>query len=330
MWDLSRTALILLNFESPYHVGWRSAEPIIEGFTVHRALIYASVVVEGDASRTGELTELRVSAALPALSAGNCYRLLLPTPPLPSRVALKKRTLRWTTIKAVASLARGMPYILNIVEEGGEEGRIAVCSEEGLLELCYKNEVIHECEKSVEAPIHILERVDVHVNKVDRITNTADVYKVIAYKPYTKLGVALQGEDSTINYVAELFKVVEELGIGGMRSRGYGRFTTEIGTLCDEDEKLLVEQRGPGRLVLLGSYTFNDSIDRSKSIVNKRNVAGYAGPAYDNYVLPYLDYIGSGSIVHATTNLSPIRISVKTSRAGALIVFNPVVAGATA
>lgn len=317
---MRKTALVLLDFQSPYHVGWRTAEPVIEGFTIHRSLIYVWVATTGNTSKIIDLINLRVSAALPAVPSGNCYKILLPIPQLPSRIPLKKKKLRWITTKAAVTIARETPYIVSI-----EKNRVLGYLNREQFELCYKNEVIYDCTERIEVPLKVLERVDIHINRMDRTTNAADVYKVTAFNPHTKLGVVVQGGGDTVDYARELFKLLGELGIGGMRSRGFGEFVAELGAFCDE--QLVLDQRGPGWLVLLGSYVFSDSISSSSSIVNKRNIAGYAGPSYDSYILPYLDYVGSGSIVYATKTLNPVSLNVKTSHVGALLVFNPVAAG---
>lgn len=318
---MQRTALVLLNFQSPYHVGWRTAEPVVEGFTIHRFIIYAWITATGYGSVANDLAvNLRVSAALPTIPSENCHKLLLPLPPIPSRIPLKKKRLRWITVKAALNIAREVPYIDKI-----GDGRITLYLRDERTELCYTNEVVHDCDEKLEAPRQILERLDIHVNRVDRATSAADVYKITAYMPLTRLGVVIQGDSGVVDGTLELFKLLGELGIGGVRSRGFGRFTTEIGALCDEE---LTRTKGNNnRLVLLGSYVFNDSINHSGSIVNKRSIAGYAGPPHDNYILPYLDYIGSGSILHVTQTLRPVVRNIETSHTGALMVFNPVVAG---
>lgn len=311
----------MLNFQSPYHVGWRTAEPIIEGLTIHRSIIYTWIISTGNPTEARSLAEnLSVSAALPTVATNGCHEILLPLPPIPSRVPLKKKKLRWITVRAVLSIAQDVPYIENI-----EKDKLTIYLGGRRMDLCYTNEVVHQCDEKLQVPQRILERVDVHSNRIDRVTNAADVYKVSAYRPLINLGVVLQGEDNYVDKAVEVLNLLGELGVGGIRSRGYGRFTTEIGKLCNEN---FYRAQKVGRLVILGSYLFSDHIDYSKSLINKRNIAGFAGPPHDAYILPYVDYIGSGSIIYAKQPLKPKTYEVKTSSIGALLVFNPVTLGA--
>lgn len=320
-------SLALLNFASPYHVGWREAEPIIEGFSIHRAMISVSVMLHGSTEHVDELCELRVSAALPAISTGECYKLLLPFPSIPSKVNLKKYGLGWATLRALVKVAnlvkRAIPVIEN-VRYDGRNGKISVRVDDARTELCVSNYVVHDCEPDLgELPRgHPVERIERHLNRLDRGTNAADTYGIVGYRPRSKVGVLLQGDQSTVDYGLRLLKVIGEIGIGGYRSRGFGSYVLEAGNMCDSE--YVAQKRGPGPLVLLGSYAFNESIDLA--FVNKKLVAGYSGPPSDSYVLPYMNYIGSGSVVHVNEELKCIKEMVSSSRGGAFIVFNPPVA----
>lgn len=322
---MAKILLALLDFRSPYHVGWRTVEPVIEGFTVHRALVYASSVTEGASAR--ELSGLRVSAALPTARSSGCSKLLLPLPPIPSRVGTKKMGLGWITARAayiISTLASGgLPYIRSVT--GERPGELVVEADGTSVKLCYDNEVVRGCEEDLDVSTKVLERVEIFLNRMDRVTSAAEVYRVSGYRPWVKFGVVLQGDDEVVDRGMRLLKVLGELGVGGMRSRGFGRFSVEPGELCDAE--LLSERRGPDHVVLLGSYVFNELVDTSRSIVVKKLVEGTSGPPQDSYVLPCLSYIGAGSVVRATGELRPEVISVGGSRLGALMIFNPVALG---
>lgn len=327
------TKIIVMDFKSIYHVGWRTPEPIIEGLTIHRALIHTSTMIEGDDRRVKDLVDLKTSAALPVIKYGDCYKIILPLPPIPSRILLKKMGLKYITMRAVNSLLQFVKerplYITNarIIEKEGikqdEEKRCILVLENG--QLCYTREVVHECGEKIDPPPRVIERVDLHVNRIDRATQSADVYKVSGYKPITKLGVVIQSDLELIDYATRLFSVLKELGLGGLRSRGFGKFTIETSNLCDQD--LIKAEYTKGYIALLGSYEFSSKIDLTKSYINKRLLMGYAGPAQNSYILPCIDYIGSGSVVYANENLDPIKKDIKTSRTGSIIVFNPVIIG---
>lgn len=330
--------LLVLNFRTPYHVGWKVPEPIIESITVHRALVYTSTIIEGSDKRIQEIIDLRTSAVLPVVKHENCYKLLIPLPPIPSKIPLKKRALKYTTLKAAVKLLRLARTKTLFIEEVKETTMIGykdvdkadsgVILFEGGEKLCYRNEVIHECEENVNPPKRIVEKVDVYVNRIDRATNSADVYKISGFKPNTKLGVILHGDKEIVEYATGLFSVIEELGIGGMRTRGFGKFVIEQGYLCDQE--YIKTTCSHEYIVLLGSYTYVNGINIEESYINKKSIMGYAGPAQDSYLLPYLDFIGSGSIIYIDKDgILPKHYVIKTSYVGALMIFNPVIAGDT-
>lgn len=302
---------------------------MIDGLTIHRALMYASILVEGGVRRVDEIRKLRVSAALPAVSVDKCYKLLLPVPPIPSRTPLKKKNIRWASLRALVEITRliaqnEFPYVLSVEEQRGFS-KLVVEARGHVIYLCIESGVIYECGESLKPPLKVIERLDFFLNRMDRVTNATDVFKVSGYKSYTRFGILLQGDDNAVDYSAELTSLLGKTGLGGLKSRGFGKFTVHTAELCDID--MITEPRKPCGMVLLGSYMFTEFIDFTKSIVNKRVLAGYAGPVYDPHKLPYIDYIGAGSIIFVNENLRPIVKSVKTSSTGAEIVFNPVVAG---
>lgn len=324
---MTAVKLAILDFSSPYHVGWKRAEPIIEGLTIHRALISASVLIEGSTSKINALINLYVSAALPVIPAGNLYKILLPMPPIPSRVNLKKYGIRWITLEASLELAKWLqrnvyPVIVNITDTN-----VTVKAGSGTFKLCRSGEILHSCGEHLgevpEGPL--LEYVDRHVNRMDRATNAADVFRITGYIPRVSLGVILQGDENVVDYAFKLMNVLGELGLGGVKSRGFGRFTVGEGQFYES--KLVEAGRGPGFLVVLGSSSLEPPVDAERSFIVLRTIAGYSGASYDAYILPELSFAGAGSIVFARGSLSTAYRKVETSYLGAYIVFNPVVAG---
>lgn len=318
---------LALSFVSPYHVGWRYCESIIESLTIHRALVNASTQVEASSDRIEELSRLRVSAAIPLLRSGGCFKLALPLPSLPSKTSLKKSELRWITLRAAAVIASltsyGTPLITKI---NGSKIEVKVVGEaRARVELCYKGEIIHSCDETLEDPLEkLIKRVERDLNRIDRVTNAADVYRVCAYEPTTKLAVLLQGARDSVEYATRLMKILSELGIGGLRSRGFGKFMLEQVNICDVE--LICEDPGSGPLILLGSHPLSNNIDQTRSFVNRKVLSGRSGPSYDEYKLPLLNYAGAGSIVYATRKITSVVRNVSGSSLGSIMIFNPVIA----
>lgn len=327
---MPKTVFVPVEFKSPYHVGWRTAEPLIEGLTLHRALVSASALAGGacgDASNI--VSELRVSSMLPLAedSERGCYKLLAPLPPVPSRIQLKKKRLRWATLRALVRLAglaeRAPPYIVDLDES---RRTLVVEPSNRVCNLHFTGEVVHECDETIKTPPSILRSLEVHVNRMDRSTSAADVFRVAGYMPMVKVGVVVEG--GIADCCVELLRLLGELGIGGLRSRGFGRFEVSSGELCDDDLKLVSSNPSSGHVVLLGSYPLDRHlVDVSKSMINRRLLSGYSGPPHDAHVLPHMNYMGAGSILSIRGQLVPVVVQVKTSHLGAVIPFIPVLAG---
>lgn len=336
---LLKTELLVIDFVTPYHVGWRVAEPIIESVTLHRALIYIAAITRAGIVDT--LRNVRVSSVLPLLSVTSkttcntggqsspehsdvgSYKLLIPLPPVPSTIPLKKFELRYVTLRGfktlIESAEHGKLFIHDIRVDNGE----CIVELENIELGCTKS-VIHDKNERLDPPSWILSKTDIHLNRIDRVTGSADVYKITCFKPHTKMGIIIQGEEEDVELAKKLLAILSNMGIGGYRSRGYGKFRLSQGKLCDEEILLTSERRSYKGL--LGSYVFNQYIvDVRESFINKKVIEGYAGPPYDSYTLPRLEYIGAGSIVKT---LGPIEIQeyiVKKSKIGATLVFNPMV-----
>lgn len=331
-----RIALISLNFKTPFHIGWRSAEYVIESFTIHRSLIYASTLIEGNEERVDDVIGLKISSLLPIIFNGDCYKLLLPLPPLPSRINLKKLYLSWITLSAMNTilnnLSHGFPYTTDLVKDSRDGGKIIIAFNGVNKEFCFTGSVVHECsEKLSNVPSKIIEKIERYVNRSDRVVNAAEPFRVMGYMPLVEMGIIIHGSEHTVEYCIKLLKLLGEIGIGGLRSRGFGRFTAEEKQLCKKELALLDKHTGSkmiGYLTLLGSYKFDEEqIDFDKSIINKKTIGGYSGPPYDTYTLPFISIIGAGSIIYAKGEIKPLYLNLRNTLTNAVLVFNPVIMG---
>lgn len=316
-----KTELLVLDFESPYHIGWRTAEPVIESVTIHRALINTAYLV--GALSVKDLIELKLSSALPLIQSSheNCFKMLVPTPPIPSRIPLKKFEIRYVTLRALrrlVKLAQKETLFINKIQVERSHGLVELDDDN----LGFTNEVLHEESEEIHPPSRVLSKVDITMNRIDRVTGSADLYKITCYKPSTKLGVILQGDDQSVDYAKKLFMFLSQLGIGGLRSRGFGRFKITSGEVCDKE--LLIHTPTGSFHALLGSYILSDDVDIENSYINKKILEGIAGPTYDSYILPRLEYMGSGSIIKTRGEPKMITRKITAPRHEPLLIFNPV------
>jgi len=323
------TKSLIIEFKTPYHVGWRRPEPIIDGLTVHRSLLALSSMIVPQGLE--ELVEkLRVSAILPAVRKQGQHEPLIPLPPIPSKMGAKKAGLEWATLRATSTLAGKTSLGGHVILEGVERGKAVfkLASSSTTFELCVENGVLKECDEDIEPLASSpLERFEAVFNRVDRVTGSADLFKVSGYRPRGDMMVVIQSASSDLLRRAEdLLRLLGVVGVGGLRSRGFGKFVVkgEAGL----DTKRFGGDPCAGPNVMLGSYLLDDSlVDLSKSYVITRLLAGYSGPTQDTHILPYLSIAGAGSILYFKSPLKHLVRRVETASHSSLLVFNPVAIG---
>jgi len=333
----------LLGFERGYHVSWRKPREVIDHSTVLRALVYLAHLTGSE--RCAELIEsggLAASALLPALPVGEGYvRPLAAFPYIPCLGKASRFRGLYTTLPALRNLmefvrechgAGGVPVATGADEELGvslscigrsrsikgpplglREG--VVCLESG------------DCaDVSVYATTRFTEVVLEHRNRLDRISGAADVFVLYGARTRTPLWLALHGDEDSLACAERLLEVLQHTGIGGLRSRGWGRFRAlnEL-KLKDEDQRVLNLQIGwaPGLVYLLGTMPPGAWLKPELSYASRYVIMGRSGPPNDEYVLPVLEVMDVGSLVHVKSVPKPEVISINGGRA--LYIFNPVV-----
>lgn len=323
-----QTKAFRIEFTTPYHVGWRRAEPLIDSLTLHRSLIALHNLVYGHSRVEVLINELRTSAVLPIIKKRNFYEPVLPLPSLPSRIRPKKAGLEWVTLSTAISLARNLAKHHRLLITSIKNNKVFVKLDSVTRELCVESKILKSCDEDVEIPqTGFIEKYEVVLNRVDRLTNSADLFKISGYRARSGMMVIFQSNNAEALKIAEgLLKLLGDVGLGGLRSRGLGKFMVE------EETRINTEYFGAGACagynLLLGSYVLEDPpVDLTSSFVNTKLVAGYSGPPQDEYMLPYLSYAGVGSIIRTRTTPNPVIRSLKTSSIGSLLVFNPVIVG---
>jgi hypothetical protein len=338
----------LLRFTEPYHVGWRRAKSLISNFTLQRALINISYMVGLDG---GRLEECRLSSMLPAIPGkGGCYHVLLPVPSLPMRFKASKLGLRWFTLGVAKALAAradklcdgsitldvnpsNMGYELLLRERGGLMERLYIVNvvetEDGRRITLSDGILATEDEAKVirwdSVPVNLFESVRVWRNRIDRVTGAPDLFSVEGFKAIVDMAILIDCPHISRRTLYSLLELLGRLGVGGLRSIGWGRFTLVEGSLCGNYGEEVFRWGGRGHYVLFGSYhdRGGDVVEWSRSFINVDTIEGLAGPPYFEYRLPYIRLAGAGSIVYLKSEPRPVIERIGDSGLEASIVLNP-------
>ncbi len=345
--------IYFMRIYTPYHVGWRNPRKIIDHTTLLRALI--SLAYETGYTKLVEQISngvIKASAILPTVK-GDRYRLLVPIPPIPSKIKIRKYNIHWITLEALHELIEkinecprhdSLPFISSI-----ENDKLVITcisrdgSEEKILELTFlkrrhregiiNTSILDLRSKIVDEDVDIFYQVEYH-NRIDRITGSADPYVLTGYKVNNILWFAVRsGEESEA--LDKLLQIHSEIGLGGYRSRGWGHFRIIMENIEVDynDYNILLNNtiwKKESYNVLLGSMIFNDEIDYGKSFININEIEGKAGPTYNEYDLPVLQVADIGSLVYLLREPGHLVIDVTGTPHGfnPKIVFNPLVISA--
>ncbi|MEM4554100.1 MAG: hypothetical protein QXQ93_08840 [Ignisphaera sp.] len=327
--------VLLLEFEKGYHVGWREPRVIVDHTTVLRALLYYSYLLGlGKCVELIKGGSLRSSALLPAVKIGDSVRILFPFPRLPSYVKASEIRKLWTT-------PQGIQYILDFVKECVESSGTPIVDEvrgDSISILCHgANKSVElkqigdvvcvdsDCKGFTSDHRGFFERVEEYRNRVDRLSGSADVFVVKGIKPNTLLWIAFEGNEEAIICAENLFKLLEQTGLGGLRSRGWGRFRVVDAKIDEQFLDTVTKMLGwsKGYNLLLGSMSPGGWMDLPRSFLEVGTIMGRSGPPQDEYVLPVIKILDVGSLVYVVNIPGPKIISLNNNRA--LLLFNPVV-----
>ena len=328
--------VVTLVFDKGYHVGWREPRRVVDHTTVMRALIYVSHIA--GAGKCAELLtrgELEASALLPTIVVGREARLLAPFPKIP---CLGKASRIRGLFVTLSTLKQMVSYIAKCVSGGGTpvareaQDKIDVDCVGGSvqpLELYRVKGVAclaNECNALAPyTPEELYELVVEYRNRIDRLSGSADVYEVYGVKPLTPLWLALRGGEEAIRCGISLLELLQRFGIGGLRSRGWGKFTLNLQPQINpNDLDVLNTLSGwvKGVNYILGLMTPGNWLDPEHSYATREVVMGRSGPSMNEYRLPLIYAMDVGSIVFAKEIPKPHVIHVDGGRA--TIVFNPV------
>jgi len=334
---MTSVKVVALVFDKSYHVGWREPRRIVDHTTILRALTYVSHLT--GAEKCADLLthgELEASALLPAITIGREIRLLAPFPKIPCLGKASRIRGLFTTL---ATLKQVVNYIAKCIS--GEGAPVARESQDKIIVDCVGGSIqplelyrvkgvaciANECNALVPyTPEEFYELVTEYKNRIDRLSGSADVYDVYGIKPLTPLWLALRGSEEAIRCGVNLLEVLQRFGIGGLRSRGWGRFRLELGfAIRSEDLEVLTRFSGwmQGYNYTLGFMTPGKWMDPADSYATREVIMGRSGPSINEYRLPLVYVMDIGSVVYAKDIPKPYALHIDDGRA--VLIFNPVV-----
>jgi len=333
-----------IRFTSPYHVGWREPEPLIDGSTILRAVM--SLAYSLDARDLIEDTlncSVKISSALPTISCGKEEKILAPFPLLPATSGMSKLGISWITLNALSKLVRelnacvhdgGSPFLGRVnTKRDSEELDIPVeCKKQKgkieLMKLKARGSIVQleEEQSSCDVARDIFRKVRSFRNRLDRMTAASELYQVSGYMPSVPLSVVVIAPERLQKNLETLFKLLSGIGLGGFRSRGWGMFEFVEGR---ELPNMKLSFSGPGYYALLSSTPYlNGYADLGKSFITLRYIEGIGGAAHSEYQLPFLIAADAGSLVYFNASLDRCSETIESgSWTKAHLLFNPVLLG---
>jgi len=326
-----------LSFEKGYHVGWREARRIIDHTTLLRALLHvAHLTGSGGCAEKLLKGGLEASALLPALPAGNEVRLLAPFPRIPCLGKATRIRGLYLTLTTLRRLLLPVSQCLQIggtpvARESGLGSVIVYCAGAPAqsLELatlgsiaCFRD----ECDALAPYALdELYVMVAEYRNRIDRLTGAADPFETYGFKPLTPHWLVLKGDGDAVECGFTLLEILQRFGLGGLRSRGWGRFKLSRDAAINAgDHDVLAKSSGWTRGVnyTLGLMTPGNWVDSERTFATREIVMGRSGPSNNEYKLPIVYAMDVGSIVSAREIPSPRVLSLG---GRAVMIFNPVV-----
>jgi hypothetical protein len=346
--------VVTVEFNVGYHVGWLRSEELIDHVTILRSLVSVSALV-GAQHVLSELIrgELKATALLPVHLCRGVAKLLARLPALPQGPGVKKGGLKWSTLVAIKHtlefLAKcenlgGFVVLKSVDEEAAfecrdrstlrrlDEDRLKVRGEPGVL--CIEGE---DCDDICAEQRRYYEHFhEVHA-RIDRVTGSADVYRISGVKAYTPFWLAMTSESSSLlNEVVKVLGILGDIGVGAYKSKGLGRFKPVDLKIASGDLRILESHSitgtgKPGYVYLFGSYPLVNGveqyIDVNRTYCYQRVLEGFSGDSL-SYRLPVIRLLDIGSVVYLRDAVKlhyTLHINVEGLDFRPVILFNPVV-----
>lgn len=353
----------MLEFKSGIHVGWGTSRNIVDHVTILRSILAISSLASMrifDEIRKGGV---KVSALMPLIVSRirDKAKLVLIPPKIPSKLKGGVLGCDWITIKATKEFMEFVRKCLDTCDRdiNIESGIISSNSERFIEISCCNNNILRlrivrlprygfktggkvvkvamtlDEELWEDAEVSWSETMREYRNRMDRVSGATDIFTVEGCRWYGPLWIAIECDDNVHEDFNEALKILSIIGLGGLRSRGWGKFeiSDDNYKVIDEDIQMLKDltvtpSRFPSYGLLLGSYLpSKDIIDPERSFANEFLIEGFSGPSYSEYRLPTILSAGEGSLILFIRSPKPkiIEIDYGSPFPKPLIVFNPVI-----
>jgi hypothetical protein len=350
-WSIKVTGI---EFSLGYHVGWLRSEEIIDHTTILRGLIEASSMTGNkELIQSTIMGEISATALLPIHTCGESAKLLVRRPVVPIAPGAKKALPEWFTLPAIKTL---LNFVEKCIDKQGSPflsklfGRSIVyeCRERTthetidsvMLKTIINNYIVcaddSDCREVCIKKERYYERIVMNNSRIDRVTGAADVYRVDGIRAKSPFWVALASHsESLLEQATEMLKVLGDIGVGGYKSRGFGRFRLMEIKISERDEEVLRSNTSwrKGYAYLLGSYPpyagQYTGINPELTYGTQRILEGISGGPYNNYWLPLLRLLDIGSLAYFSSHTNRPFLVITLLRLEGMnyepvIVFNPV------
>jgi hypothetical protein len=343
-----------IEFTKGYHVGWSRSEEIIDHITILRGLI-ATLAMTQDHESIGRIIngELKSTAVFPLHTCKGVGKLLVRLPASPHGPGVKKGIVKWSTLPAIRRVLEfyekcdslgGFPLLKSI-----EDGAVYECRDRDTLRY-YDEEKFRvvgdprilcieggDCQHICHDKRHYYEYFDEVHARIDRVSGASDVYRLTGIKALVPLWLALiSTSEAILDKAVNTLRLLGDIGLGGYRSRGLGRFRLLDVKLAIEDIEVLKKNTfldKPGYVYLLGSYPITEDavklFDIDRAYCYQRLLEGISGDSYNSYYLPVLRVLDAGSVVYLRETRRGLYYTIPINSIGLsfrpMIVFNPVV-----
>jgi CRISPR-associated protein Csm4 len=337
-------AVYAVGFTKGFRIGYRKPELWPLASTLLRSLASVAAMVSNGPLLDSILRgDVAASAMLPLARCGNCVKPLVPIRLGAVASALRRAGGRgrkveyYFTLSAAAELARAFDSAAGM--RGRQLVETVAAHLAGAVEVVYAGEdVAVVCGKQETGSLKGVEVVkprpaSEHRNAIDRVTGSAVPF-VVTYARATRMLLLLDSPPDLDGHLERTLKLLGELGVGGLRSRGLGRFSLEPVALAPDDVRALNKVR-PFRkvasdryVVALGELSISsDAIEWENSFFDVSIVAGFAGPPYAQITFGPLVVTGVGAVVKVRGGATPRaeRLDVGSELAPSTFVFNPLV-----
>jgi len=344
--------VLAIEFSRGYHVGWIRSEEIVDHLTILRSLIEISGITQHkNVIKAIVNGKLKSTALLPIHMCEDTAKLLAPLPALPLGPGIKKRHIKWSTLLAIKHIVEftekcvdknGFTILESIskqeIEYRCRDGKNYTVLDSTKLKL--KGTPSITCLTSTDCNYICSDRRKYYEHfyevrtRIDRVTGSADVYRIEGIQAHTPLWLTLiSSEEHLLEEVVKLVSVLGDLGIGGYRSRGLGKFRVINVRIAKDDLEVLRKYTmwREGYAYLLGSLPSTCSnIMANISYGSQRIFEGLGGSTYNQYYLPVIRLLDVGSIVYfekgAKEPYYVIKLPVSEGLGyEPLIVFSPVI-----